>query len=242
MSCAIAVMAKAPRAGRCKTRLVPPLSPDQAAFLSRAFLRDITENLALAAASTAIAPYVAYAPSGEQHLFAGCLAPGTRLVLADGAGAMPDGVTGFGTCLLHAIRSLLAAGHDSACVLNADSPTLPTAILRDAAAALAAPGDRIVMAPAEDGGYTLLGMKAAHARVFADIAWSTQEVAAQTRARAREAGLDLVELPVWYDVDDHASLLRLRADLCHGGDFYAAPHSAAFLRGLDDEAQRREAS
>jgi rSAM/selenodomain-associated transferase 1 len=241
MDCAIAIMAKAPRAGRCKTRLVPALSPEQAAGLSRAFLRDITGNLALAARHAAIAPYVAYAPAGEQHLFDGLLAPGTRLVLADGAGAMPDGVAGFGKCLFHAIETLLGAGHGSACVLNADSPNLPTAILCRAAAILAAPGDRVVMAAAEDGGYTLLGMKAPHARLFADIAWSTDQVAAQTRARAREAGLALVELPVWYDVDDRAALLRLAADL-QDGEGYAAAYSAAYLVALGYGVRRREAS
>jgi rSAM/selenodomain-associated transferase 1 len=241
MDCAIAIMAKAPRAGRCKTRLVPPLSPEQAAGLSRAFLRDITGNLALAARHAEISPYVAYAPAGEQSLFDGLLAPGTRLVLADGAGAMPDGVCGFGTCLFHAIETLLGAGHGAACVLNADSPNLPTGILVRAAAILAAPGDRAVMAPAEDGGYTLLGMKAPHARLFADIAWSTEQVAAQTRARAREAGLELVELPVWYDVDDRAALLRLAVDL-QNGEGYAAPHSAAYLAALGYGVRRREAS
>jgi rSAM/selenodomain-associated transferase 1 len=240
MRCAIAVMAKAPVAGRCKTRLVPPLSPEQAAGLSRAFLRDITENLAQAAPG-AIAPYVAYAPEGGADLFDGILAPGTRLILADGAGDMPEGVEGFGRCLLHAVRVLLAEGFAAACVLNADSPTLPSAILRDAAAILAAPGDRAVMAPAEDGGYTLLGMKAAHAHLFSGIAWSTADVAAQTRARAAEAGVQLVELPVWYDVDDHAALLRLQDDV-QGGVGYPAPCTAGYLERLGYGARRRAAS
>ena len=242
MTCAIAVMAKAPRAGRCKTRLVPPLSPEEAAGLSRAFLRDITENLALAACHAPVSAYIAYAPAGDQHLFDGLLAPGTRLILADGAPDMPGGVTGFGKCLLHAIGSLLTAGHGAACVLNADSPTLPTAILSRAATLLSAPGDRVVMAPAEDGGYTLLGMKQPHAHLFADIAWSTDRVAGQTRARAHEAGLELVELPVWYDVDDHASLEHLRAGLRSGGEGYAAPHTARYLAALGSAELIREAS
>ncbi len=242
MTCAIAVMAKAPRPGRCKTRLVPPLSPDEAAGLSRAFLRDITENLALAACHAPISAYVAYAPAGDQLLFDGILAPGTGLILADGARELPAGVSGFGKCLLDAIGTLLAAGHDAACVLNADSPTLPTAILCRAATLLSAPGDRVVMAPAEDGGYTLLGMKQAHAHLFADIAWSTGQVAAQTRARAHEAGLELVELPVWYDVDDHASLQHLRAQLRSGGAFYPAPHTARYVAALEGAEPIREAS
>jgi rSAM/selenodomain-associated transferase 1 len=233
MVCAIAVMAKAPRPGFCKTRLVPSVTPDQAASLSRAFLRDITENLFAAAAAVPIQPYVAFAPAGLEHLFEGVLAPGTKLILADGSGDMPEGVVGFGRALLHAIRTLLATGASAACVLNADSPTLPTNSLRRAAELLAQPGDRVIMGPAEDGGYTLLGMKAAHAPLFANIAWSTDAVAEQTRARARDAGLDLVELPSWYDVDDADSLARLRAE--RRGAAYPAPFTRAALQQIQTE-------
>jgi rSAM/selenodomain-associated transferase 1 len=233
MVCAIAVMAKAPRPGFCKTRLVPSVTPEQAASLSRAFLRDITDNLFAAAAAVPIQPYVAFAPAGLEHLFDGVLAPGTKLILADGSGDMPDGVTGFGRALLHAIRALLASGASAACVLNADSPTLPTACLRRAAALLAQPGDRVVMGPAEDGGYTLLGMKSAHAALFADIAWSTDAVADQTRKRARDAGLAMVELRRWYDVDDADSLKRLRAERRHQA--YPAPFTRAALEQIHAE-------
>ncbi len=208
-ACAIAVMAKAPRAGRCKTRLVPPLTPIDAAGLSAAFLRDITENIAAAGRQAAIDGYIAYAPLGLESLFDGHLADGTTLVLADGSPDMPPQVQGFGRCLLHAVQSLLAAGHEAACVLNADSPTLPTSVLVKTANLLAQPGDRAVLGPADDGGYYLLGLKQAHAHLFEDIAWSTADVAAQTALRARAIGLELVMLPSWYDVDDAAALARL---------------------------------
>jgi rSAM/selenodomain-associated transferase 1 len=207
--CAIAVMAKAPQAGRSKTRLVPPLTPDQAAALSAAFLRDITENIAAASREAAIHGYIAYAPLGLEPLFSGHLAEDTRLVLADGSTDMPPKVQGFGRCLLHAVQSLLAEGYGAACVLNSDSPTLPTSILAMTAKLLAQPGDRAVLGPADDGGYYLLGVKQAHTHLFEDIAWSTENVAAQTIMRAREVGLELVMLPSWYDVDDAAALDRL---------------------------------
>ncbi len=181
--------------------------------MSAAFLRDVTENVALAARGVAIHGCIAYAPAGREALFDGHLAAGTGLVLADGSPAMPANVTGFGRCLLHAVNTLLSAGFGAAAVLNSDSPNLPTEFLRQTARTLALPGDRAVLGPAEDGGYYLLGMKRAHAHLFADIAWSTAAVADQTRARAREIGLDLVELPVWYDVDDPAALRRLIGDL-----------------------------
>ena len=234
MLCAIAVMAKAPQPGRCKTRLAPLLGADRAAALSAAFLRDITENLRLAAATAPIAPYVAYAPAGHAHLFDGILATGTNLILADGTQPVPTGVEGFGTCLLHALESLFAAGFAAACVLNSDSPTLPTAYLRRAAELLLAPGDRAVLGPAEDGGYYLLGMKRPHAALLTEIDWSTGRVAEQTRARARAAGIPLQELGSWYDVDDAGALARLRGA---AGDeqaqAYAAPATFACLSLFD---------
>jgi uncharacterized protein len=207
--CAIGVMAKAPRPGFSKTRLCPPLRPEQAAELSAAFLRDISENIALAARQAPITGYIAYAPAGQEALFDRHIAAGTGLLLADGSRPMPPEVQGFGCCLLHAIQTMLAFGHESAVVLNSDSPTLPTALLVRTAVALAAEGDRIVLGPADDGGYYLLGMKSAHAGLFVDIAWSTDSVAETTRLRAARLGLEVVELPAWYDIDDQAALTRL---------------------------------
>jgi hypothetical protein len=236
-------MAKAPRPGLSKTRLCPPLRPEQAAGLSAAFLRDITENIGLAARQVPIAGYVAYAPAGEEALFDGHLADGTGLLLADGSPLMPPDVHGFGRCLLHAILAMLARGHGAAVVLNSDSPTLPTALLVRTAALLAAEGDRVVLGPADDGGYYLLGMKAAHAHLFADIAWSTDTVAETTRLRAAQLGLEVVELPAWYDVDDHAALTRLLAEtampaVANGLLPYAAPFTALALAGMGLRATR----
>ena len=225
--CAIAVMAKAPRIGLSKTRLCPPFTPEEAGALSAAFIQDITANLALAAQDAPLAPYVAFAPAGTEALFAGLLAPGTCLVLADGAIAPRAGVAGFGLALLHAMQALFAEGYGGVCVLNSDSPDLPTAVLRDAATRLMAPDGKAVLGAAEDGGYYLLGLRAPHAGMFADIAWSTGEVAAQTRARAAALGLRLDELPPWYDVDDAASLQRLMAA---GGADGPAPSEAPATR------------
>jgi glycosyltransferase A (GT-A) superfamily protein (DUF2064 family) len=227
-------MAKAPRPGFSKTRLCPPLRPDQAARLSAAFLRDITENIALAARDQPIAGYVAYAPAGAEGALEGHLARNTRLLLADGSPPMPPDVLGFGRSLLHAIMAMLGRGHGSAVVLNSDSPTLPTSLLIRTAAVLAQPGDRVVLGPADDGGYYLLGMKATHAHLFADIAWSTDTVTETTRLRAAEAGLDTVELPSWYDVDDRAALDRLLREteapaITNGLLPYAAPVTAVAL-------------
>ncbi len=231
-TCAIGVMAKAPQSGRAKTRLCPPLTADEAASLSAAFLRDTTDTLARAARSAPIVPYAAYAPPGTEGLVAPHLAPGTALVLADGTAQAPAAVAGFGRCLLQAVQGMLDRGHAAACVLSADVPTLPTRRLIEAARTLLAPGDRGVLGACDDGGYYLLGLKRAHAHLFANIAWSTASVADATRARAREIGLDLVELEPWYDVDDAASLARLAAETAGS----PAPVTRAALARLAREA------
>ena len=116
-------------------------------------------------------------------------------------------------------------------------PDLAESLLAQSAAALAEAGDRVVLGPAEDGGYYLLGMKAPHVHLFEDIAWSTGEVAAQTRQRARALGLPLVELDPWYDVDDAPALARLCRELASAPPVdglapYPAPATAECIARL----------
>ena len=74
---------------------------------------------------------------------------------------LPPRRIGLRDSLCDAAEDLLAAGYGAACLVNADSPTLPTAVLVEAAHALATPGDRVVLGPAADGGYYLIGLEAA---------------------------------------------------------------------------------
>jgi rSAM/selenodomain-associated transferase 1 len=209
--CAIAVMAKASIPGRVKTRLSPPLTPQEAAALNTAFLRDISDNLTRAAAFANIAPFMAFAPAGSASFF--------RDILPPRIGLLETTAPSFGECLYYAASSLLEAGHGAVCLLNSDSPTLPTAYLMAAATALAAPGDRIVLGSSSDGGYYLLGLKQPHRRLFRDIDWSTERVSAQTLARAQELDLTVHHLPSWYDVDDVAALRVLMGELLHDRPF-----------------------
>jgi len=240
--CGIAIMAKASAPGRTKTRLVPPLTYEQAAALNTAFLQDIADNLIEAGGHASIAGYAAYGPPGAEAFFSATLPPAIGLIDA----WLPN----FGDCLLRAIEQLFACGHSAAVVLNSDSPTLPTALLVETAAVLAQPGERAVLGPSTDGGYYLLGLKSVHRCLFEDIAWSTGAVAAQTLERAKESGLDVHVLPAWYDIDDIEDLRRLNTEL-KGSDSLAPqrtahrPHyprrTAALMRSLGfDEALQVE--
>jgi rSAM/selenodomain-associated transferase 1 len=236
--CGIAFMAKASAPGRAKTRLVPPLTFEEAAVLNTAFLQDVADNVLLAAHDAerhgGIAGYAAYGPPGSEDFF--------RRTLPGGIGLIEAWRQNFGDCLLHTIEEILARGHASAVVLNSDSPTLPTVFLVETAAALARPGDRAVLGPSSDGGYYLLGLKAAHRHMFENIAWSTEQVAKQTLERAREIGLDVHCLPVWYDVDDADGLRRLYTELPDRPDAqrrrpdknqpHHAVHTAALMNSL----------
>ena len=119
----------------------------------------------------------------------------------------------LGRVLLGATRDLLARGHGRVLLVNSDSPTLPTARLREAIEHLGASGDRVVLGPATDGGYYLIGLKTAHPRLFEDVKWGSDVVFAGTLSRAAEIGLPVVELSTWYDVDDAESLTMLLAEL-----------------------------
>jgi glycosyltransferase A (GT-A) superfamily protein (DUF2064 family) len=91
-----------------------------------------------------------------------------------------------------------------------------------------------VLGPADDGGYYLIGMRAAHAGLFRDIAWSTAAVAEQTRARIAALGLECIVLPRWYDVDDPATLRALVAELDGApGEGYRAPATTRWLAAHD---------
>jgi uncharacterized protein len=200
-TCAFAVMAKASIAGKTKTRLVPPLTEDEAAELNTVFLRDAADNILSAATFASIRGWMAFSPAGTESFF--------RAHLPESIGLIETVAPTLGECLHYAAVSLLRAGHGAVCLVNSDSPTLPVGYLVTAATALAAPGERIVLGPSTDGGYYLIGMKRPHAGLFEDIAWSTDQVLSQTLARAAALGVPVVHLPTWYDVDNEDTLRLL---------------------------------
>ena len=223
--CALAVMAKAPRPGKVKTRLSPPLTPDQASALNICFIRDTTENIQQVTEASNSAGLVAYTPVGDESSFEGLLPAGFQLLAQRG--------DGFGERLLYACEDLFASGFSAVCLIDSDSPTMPQGALLQAVEWLSRTGDRMVLGGSDDGGYYLIGMKRLHHRVFEQIDWSTERVFEQTLERAREIGLTTELLPTWYDVDDAATLERLRRELtAPSGAGYDAKHTRAYLGSL----------
>jgi rSAM/selenodomain-associated transferase 1 len=229
--CALAIMLKAPVEGQVKTRLSPPLSPQSAAGLSRRMIRDTADNIAGVCLTMRATGVAVFTPAGAEAAIDPLLPAGFARVVQRGEA--------FGERLANAAADLLGLGFTSLCLIDSDSPTLPPATLAAAVRALEGDGDRSVIAGADDGGYCLIGLKAAHPEVFAGIDWSTSRVYRQTLQRAAAAGLDMAELPGWYDVDDRATLRRLCDELLgspvHADGGYPAPHTRRFLLGLAAE-------
>jgi hypothetical protein len=145
-----------------------------------------------------------YTPVGSEETLRTLLPSGFQLV------AQCDG--DFGERLLQGTADLLDAGHAGAILVNSDSPTLPLPILRAAVDALKQ-GENVVLSPAFDGGYTLIGLSKLHRRLFENIPWSTDAVYRLTLDRAQQIGLPVVTVPPWYDVDDAVSLQMLEDEL-----------------------------
>src|SRR6267142_430844 len=231
--CALALMAKVPFAGPVKTRLAPPLSPEEAATLSTCFLRDMTTNL-FGVNSDGTEGVVLYTPANAEGFLHDLVPDGFKLVAQRGET--------LGERLINAAADLLSNGFASVCLINSDSPTLPSEVLKTAASLLGQDGDRVVLGPSEDGGYYLIGLKHPHHELFERIAWSTAEVLSHTIERAAEINLPVEFLPTWYDVDDAATLRLLCEELSLLSDGHSgqaqfrggseAPHTRKYLAGL----------
>jgi rSAM/selenodomain-associated transferase 1 len=228
---AVAIVCKAPQAGASKTRLSPPLSSQQCAGLSGCFIRDVCATIEALAAEGDVTAVALYTPAGTEAQLSRYVPDSFSYVLQS------DG--DFGDRLRRGAEAMLAAGHDGAILVNSDSPTLPKDILRRAVDAVRQ-GDNVVLGPALDGGYTLIGLSRPHPRLFEEIPWSTAEVYRSTVERAAEIGLPVVTVPGWYDVDDAPSLGLLRRELAgtrlpglgdHAGA--RAPATREFVRELD---------
>jgi rSAM/selenodomain-associated transferase 1 len=201
--CALGLMVKVPIAGTVKTRLTPPLTSDEARTLSTCFLRDMTTNIS-SLNGNGTEGVALYTPAGAEEILRDLLPKDFKLMLQRGET--------LGDRLINAATGLLNE-FDSVCLINSDSPTLPLQVLRTAVPLLAQEGDRVVLGPSQDGGYYLIGLKRPHRYLFERIAWSTADVLPHTIERAADIDLPVELLPMWYDVDDAATLHLLTEEL-----------------------------
>jgi rSAM/selenodomain-associated transferase 1 len=192
-------MAKAPIPGTVKTRLVPPLSDEQACELYRALLLDQLDNLT---GLSEIDLYLTYTPPDAAPLIENLSPPGFQYFAQRGVD--------LGARMGDVLAELWRRGHQRLVLIGSDLPVLRLEILRDAFKYLDAPDRRAVLGPSQDGGYYLVGMNQAIPEIFSGMTWSHDGVLADSLVKIRELCINFALLPDWFDVDTMADVQRLR--------------------------------
>jgi uncharacterized protein len=189
---ALVFMVKWPEPGRAKTRLSPPLSPDDAAALARAFLLD---TLTAAAACDADR-WLAYAPVAAAPSFRSLVGPHVGLIAAEAAD--------LGVALERSQCAAFELGYRRVALVASDLPHLDVG--RYAAAFTALERSDLAIGPSSDGGYYLIAGRRPAPHLFRGMAWSTSAVFDETRRRAGASGLSVTTLATCDDVDTAADL------------------------------------
>ncbi len=187
----LGVFAKEPVAGNVKTRLCPPLSFAEAAELYNISLQETVGRMMEAG----FQPAIFYAGRREyfQQYFSG-------------SSLFPQGEGDLGMRMERVLGGQLESGFRKVVLIGTDSPDLPPGIVKKAFASLDT--EEVVVSPARDGGYVLIGESSHHPELFSGIPWGTGEVLEMTRRQARRKDLSYLELEGWEDIDDAASLER----------------------------------
>ena len=185
----------------CQDSACPGASPHRAASLYTCFLLDCVA-LAQAVPDTDVVVLYVPQPGATRRL---------REMLPVDCRLLPQQGVGIGEGTANAFGQLLAEGYQQIVLIGSDNPTLPLDRVREAYTAL--DETDIVLGPAEDGGYYLIGMIRPHQGVFENVSWSTDLVAKQIHANAAGLGLIVHDIPKWYDVDTIAELERVAAEV-----------------------------
>jgi len=198
------VLAKEPEPGRVKTRLCPPLTPQQAAELAEALLTDTVARLCAGAAWEVV---LAVDPAGGGPILDALCVRFRLARVEQGQGDLGNRMGG-----------LMARGHGSGrpvLLVGADTPDLPIAYVAMAVDCLSR--EPVVLGPSRDGGYYLVGAGSPVPGLFdIDAAWSSAGVLAATVRRLEEQSIRPFLLPAWEDIDDAGALLRLSLRLRDG--------------------------
>jgi rSAM/selenodomain-associated transferase 1 len=217
---ALVVMAKSPIAGEVKTRLVPPLSSKQASDLCRCLLLDLLKGLRSFGEADL---YVAFTPTNAAGLF--------EQLVPSGFSCFPQRGKELGERMKHVFEDLFGAGHRNIVIIGSDIPVFPVGFLRQAFADLDEAGQRVVLGPSRDGGYYLIGLGRLVPEIFTDIPWGTGRVLLDTAEKLFRLGVEVLRLPVWFDVDTIEDLRLLESKRAIWAD--ALPRTFSLLQEFD---------
>lgn len=199
---ALVIFAKAPIPGEVKTRLCPPLTPDEAATLHGSFVIDMLEQTKLAVTTRQLPfhRYLACAPSSELVFFK-IMEERQGVRLLDQVGES------LGQRMHRTFVDLFTKGYKQVVIVGTDVPTLPLSVYQETLAILAR--SDVVLGPALDGGYYLIGLTQPAEKLFTGVPWSTDQVLAVTQQNALTLGLSVGLTTAWRDVDTIADLQSL---------------------------------
>ncbi len=217
MNRVIVVMGKAPEPGAVKTRLIPPLDPEQAAQLYGAFLRD-TLLTALAVRDAQV--ILVHPPTNDLSL----LDP----IVPLGVTRVEDFGTDLGDSMNWAFQYCFDRDALHVVLIGSDLPTLPEEILETAFDRLENHSSDVVLGPSIDGGYYLIGLRSVQPDLFTGIIWSGSRVLDDTLAQSRRTGRHTTVLLPWHDIDRPADLEPLRQEL-DAGSKHVAPTTRRVL-------------
>jgi rSAM/selenodomain-associated transferase 1 len=196
------IFAKAPVPGQVKTRLCPPLTPDEAATLHGSFVLDTLERTKAATAQFKLPldRYLACAPSSA-HVFFKIMEERQGVNLIDQIG------DDLGARMAQAFENLFARNYKHVLIIGTDVPSLPFEQYKQALTML--DSHDLVLGPALDGGYYLIGLNRPVPDLFTGIPWSTEQVLKLTQEKAGALGLKIALLAPWRDVDTTDDLQAL---------------------------------
>jgi uncharacterized protein len=199
---ALVIFAKAPIPGEVKTRLCPPLTPDEAATLHGSFVLDMLERskTAVTKLKLPLDRYLACMPSST-HVFFKIMEERQGVTLIDQVG------NDLGARMQHTVETMFEKRYQRVLIVGTDVPSLPLDHYKQALAMIEA--NDLVLGPALDGGYYLIGLKRTIPELFIGIPWSTERVLGMTQEKAATLGLKTALLPPWRDVDTIVDLQAL---------------------------------
>ncbi|MGE5305774.1 MAG: TIGR04282 family arsenosugar biosynthesis glycosyltransferase [Alphaproteobacteria bacterium] len=212
-------MAKAPLAGQVKTRLLPALSPEQAARLAKALLVDQLNHVRKMESADL---FLAFAPAKARPLMARLAPPFFSLFPQQGAN--------LGARMQAVFEKLFRAGYKRVVLIGSDLAAVPLSFFAQAYHFLESRERRVALGPSRDGGYYLVGCNRPTPGLFSKMRWGHDAVLKQTLDRLARLKIGHDLLPVWYDVDTPEDVRALRAELDLASLANAMPETLNFLR------------
>jgi len=221
---ALVLMSKAPIPGKTKTRLQSHLKPEECAELHRAFLKDISAKLKnINIKHKTLDLFLSYTPEGSENLFSDLIGDDFKLILQTGKD--------LGARMYNSITEVHNQSSKPVIITGTDLPSLPAEIITEAVAALKEKD--VVIGPAVDGGYYLIGMQTPLPFLFTCKEWGSDSVLVKTINSASEHNLKIHFLPEWYDIDTFNELLLFRNELIKmKKDKFYPEHSSIYLEKI----------